>query len=72
MPVSLLFTLGAGFSNNIGSLLACRLLAATIGGAPLAIGAGTVADIFLPHRRAYGISIWVVAPFLGPALGMSV
>ena len=69
MPICLLFTLGAGFSNNIASLIICRLLAATAGAAPLAIGAGTIADIFVPHRRAYGISMWVLAPFLGPALG---
>jgi MFS family permease len=70
MPLCLLFTLGAGFSQSIGSLLVCRTLAATAGAAPLAIGAGTIADMFVPHRRAFGIGIWVLAPFLGPALGM--
>ena len=47
MPICMLFTFGAGFSKNIGSLLVCRFLAGTAGAAPLAIGAGTIADIFV-------------------------
>ena len=71
MPICLLFALGAGFSKGIAALAVCRFLSATAGAAPLAIGAGTIADIFVPHRRAAAISLWVLAPFLGPALGGS-
>jgi MFS family permease len=71
MPLCLIFTLGSGFSKSVATLIVCRTLAGISGAAPIAIGAGTVADIFVPHRRAAGLSLWVLAPFLGPALGMS-
>jgi MFS family permease len=70
MPLCLIFTLGAGFSKSVATLIVCRALAGISGAAPIAIGAGTIADIFVPHRRAAGLSLWVLAPFLGPALGM--
>lgn len=70
-PISLLFTLGAGLSRGIPSLLACRFLAGAIGAGPLAVGAGTNADIWAPIDRATGASIWILMPFLGPALGPS-
>lgn len=68
-PPFLLFTLGAGFANNFASLLICRLLAGTIGSACLAVGAGTNTDLFKPLTRATASSIFLLAPFLGPALG---
>lgn len=71
-PVSLLFTIGAGLSRGIASLLACRFLAGAIGAGPLAVGAGTNADIWKPIDRATGASIWILMPFLGPALGTSI
>ena len=70
-PVSLLFTLGAGLSHNIASLLACRFLAGAIGAGPLAVGAGTNADLWAPIDRATGSAFWILMPFLGPALGPS-
>ena len=68
-PISLLFTLGAGLSKNITSLLVCRFLAGAIGAGPLAVGAGTNTDIWAPVDRAAAVSIWILSPFLGPALG---
>jgi MFS family permease len=70
-PIALLFTLGAGLSQGIASLLVCRFLAGAIGAGPLAVGAGTNADLWKPIDRAVGASIWIQMPFLGPALGPS-
>ncbi|KAF1983308.1 putative bicyclomycin resistance protein [Aulographum hederae CBS 113979] len=69
LPVSMLFTLGAGFSQSFGSLLVCRLLAGATGGPCLAVGAGTNADLFPPQKRAIATSLFLMAPFLGPSLG---
>ena len=65
----MLFTLGAGFSKTFGTLLAMRFLAAMAGSPTLAVGAGTNADLFPPRLRAISTSSFLVAPFLGPALG---
>lgn len=68
-PPFLLFTLGAGLAQNFATLLICRLLAGTIGSACLAVGAGTSTDMYKPLTRATASAIFLLAPFLGPALG---
>ena len=68
-PPSLLFTLGAGFSPNFGTLLVCRFLAGAIGAGPLAVGAGTNSDLWPPINRAAASAVFLLAPFLGPAIG---
>ena len=68
-PLSMLFSLGAGFSNSFGSFLVCRFLAGAAGSPVLAVGGGTNADLFPPKVRALATSCFLMAPFLGPALG---
>ncbi|KAF2832692.1 MFS multidrug transporter-like protein [Ophiobolus disseminans] len=68
-PIFMLFTLGAGFSRSLPSLLICRLLAGMAGSPSLAVGAGTNADLFVPHKRAVATSMFLAAPFTGPVLG---
>jgi MFS family permease len=69
VPISMLFTLGAGFSQSFGALLVCRFFAAFAGSAVLAVGGGTNVDLWPPQKRAIATSAFLVAPFLGPALG---
>jgi MFS family permease len=68
-PIFMLFTLGAGFSQSLASLIVCRFFAGFFGSPALAVGAGTGADIFPPRVRAVTTSMFILAPFLGPALG---
>ncbi|KAK0335880.1 hypothetical protein LTR59_011854 [Friedmanniomyces endolithicus] len=68
-PLYMLFILGSGFSKSFGGLLICRLLAGMSGGPVLAVGSGTIADMFPPRHRAIASGTYVMAPFLGPALG---
>lgn len=68
-PISLLFTLGAGLAQNVGTLLICRFLAGTIGSGCLAIGAGTNSDLYAPLNRGPVASFFLIMPFAGPALG---
>jgi hypothetical protein len=66
MPIYMLFILGAGFSDSLPGLLVCRTFAAIAGAPCLAVGAGTVADLFEPRRMAAPGALVVMAPFLGP------
>lgn len=66
MPLYMVFILGAGFSKSFGGLLVCRTFAAIAGAPCLAVGAGTVADLFEPHKMAAPGALVVMAPFLGP------
>ena len=68
-PSSLLFTLGAGFSQTFASLVVCRFFAGLLGSGCLAVGAGTNADLFTPLNRAVASACFIMAPFAGPALG---
>jgi MFS family permease len=72
MPLYMLFILGAGFSNSFAGLLVCRILAAIAGAPCLAVGAGTVADLFEPSKMAAPGTLVVMAPFLGPCKQYSI
>jgi MFS family permease len=64
-PLSALFTLGAGFSPNIGALCVLRFFAGFFGGAPLPVCAGTSADLFRQRDFAVAGSLLLFTPFLG-------
>ncbi|KAG0648665.1 Polyamine transporter 4 [Hyphodiscus hymeniophilus] len=69
VPISALFTLGAGFAPNIAALCVLRLFAGLFGGAPLSVCAGTSADLFRPKERAVAGTLLLYTGFLGPAVG---
>ncbi|RAK99992.1 MFS transporter [Aspergillus ibericus CBS 121593] len=68
-PLAMLFVLGAGFSNNLASLAVCRLLAGMFISAPLAVGAGTIMDMWSGPATGRGVTILMTIAFMGPALG---
>lgn len=68
-PLGALFTMGAGFSQNIWTLCILRFFAGMFFAPALAIGAGTIADSFRPDIRAIPSAFYITSPFLGPALG---
>lgn len=67
--IFMLFTLGAGFSQSIASFCVCRWFAGLAGSPVLAVGAGSIADLWLRERRATTTSLWALSPFAGTALG---
>ena len=69
LPIFGLFTVGAGVSKNIASLVICRFFAGVFGSPALSVGAGTNADLFTPSKRGQAICFFVLAPFLGPVIG---
>ena len=72
LPLSALFTLGAGFSHSFASLVICRFFAGFFCGPTLAVGAGTNVDLWAPIHRSVATSSFLLAPFLGPAIGPAV
>lgn len=65
----LAFNLGCGFAQTEGQMIAFRFLSGLGGSAPLAIGGGVLGDLFTPEQRGRAISIYSLAPLLGPAVG---
>ncbi|KAF2265303.1 MFS general substrate transporter [Lojkania enalia] len=65
----LAWNLGCGFAQSSGQLMAFRFLSGLGGSAPLAIGGGVLSDCFYPEQRGKAISIYSLAPLLGPAIG---
>lgn len=65
----LAFTGGASAAQNLATLLACRFLAGFFGSAGVAIGAGTLADVWDGEPAQGPASIlFILGPFLGPTL----
>ncbi|KAK8010629.1 hypothetical protein PG990_009594 [Apiospora arundinis] len=65
----LCFNLGCGFSRTKAQLIIFRFLSGLGGSAPLAIGGGVLADLFTAEQRGKAMSIYSLAPLLGPAIG---
>ncbi|OCL13017.1 putative MFS multidrug transporter [Glonium stellatum] len=65
----LAWNIGCGFAQTSGQMLAFRFLSGLGGSAPLAIGGGLLSDCFNPEQRGKAISIYSLAPLLGPAIG---
>jgi DHA1 family multidrug resistance protein-like MFS transporter len=57
------------YAKNFGMLLAFRFLTGFFGSPVLATGGATMADIYVPAKRAYAIGIWGLAAICGPVLG---
>lgn len=69
VPTFSIFTLGAGFSECIGSLTLCRFFAGLFASPGLALGTGSISDIFSAEKRGPPMSLYVFMIQLGPALG---
>lgn len=68
-PLAMLFILGAGFSQNLASLAVCRLLAGMFISSPLAVGAGTIMDMWSGPATGRGVMMLMTIAFMGPAFG---
>ncbi|PWY95924.1 MFS general substrate transporter [Aspergillus sclerotioniger CBS 115572] len=56
-------------ASNLGMLLAFRFLTGFFGSPALATGGASIADMFRPAKRAYGIGIWGISAVCGPVVG---
>ena len=73
LAVFVLLQIPTALATNYGMLMAFRFLTGFFGSPILATGGATVADLYSPKKRAYGMTLWGVfaasAPSLGPLLG---
>jgi len=67
--IFLVFNTAAGASRNKAEMIAFRFLSGLGGSAPLAIGGGVLSDLFESHERGKAVSLYSLAPLLGPAIG---
>lgn len=65
----LAWNIGCGFAQTKGQLIAFRFLSGLGGSAPLALGGGVLSDCWHAEERGKAISIYSLAPLLGPAVG---
>lgn len=69
--LSVLFTIGTGFSTNVAAVLITRFLTGFCGSAPIAITGGALADMFVPEQRAVALLGYAGAVVGGPVLGIN-
>ncbi|THX81670.1 putative caffeine resistance protein 5 [Aureobasidium pullulans] len=60
---------GVIYAVNIGMLFAFRFLTGFFGSPVLATGGASLADMYVPRKRAYAIAIWGISAICGPVLG---
>ncbi|KAI0378106.1 MFS general substrate transporter [Hypomontagnella monticulosa] len=63
------FNLGCGLARTKGQVIAFRFLSGLGGSASMAIGGGVLSDLFVAEQRGRAMSIYSLAPMLGPAIG---
>jgi MFS family permease len=63
------WNLACGFARSRNELIAFRFLAGLGGSAPLAVGGAVIGDLFDAEHRGQAISIYSLAPLLGPVVG---
>ncbi|TKW53541.1 Polyamine transporter 4 [Colletotrichum tanaceti] len=65
----LAFLGGAAAATSFAGLLVCRFLAGVLGSAGIAVGAGTIADVWEVGKGATVSILYILGPFLGPTFG---
>ncbi len=65
----LFFNMACGLARNKVQMIVFRFLSGLGGSAPLALGGGVLSDLFVAEQRGRAISIYSLAPLLGPAVG---
>lgn len=69
LPGLAAFTLGAGFSQNITSLVICRFFAGLFASPGLSIGTAMVSDFLVPEKRGGPVAIFITMVQMGPVFG---
>lgn len=65
----LIFNIACAVAKTKTQLIVFRFLSGLGGSAPLALGGGVLSDLFVAEERGKAISIYSLAPLLGPAVG---
>ena len=65
----LVFNIACSQAKTPAQILVFRFLAGLGGSAPLAVGGGSLSDMFIPEERGVATAIYSMMPLTGPALG---
>lgn len=65
----LVWNTACGFAHTKNQLIVFRFLAGLGGSAPPAVGGAVIGDLFDAEHRGQAISIYSLAPLLGPVIG---
>ncbi|KAF7546034.1 hypothetical protein G7Z17_g8717 [Cylindrodendrum hubeiense] len=63
------FNIACAKAPNLSGLIVFRLLAGLAGCCPLALGAGSLADMISQEKRGAAMASWILGPILGPIIG---
>ncbi|KAF6824859.1 fluconazole resistance protein 1 [Colletotrichum plurivorum] len=63
------FIIGCALSTNTSMFLAFRFLCGCAGAAPMAVGGGTIADLYVSAERGKAMALFSMGPLLGPVIG---
>jgi multidrug resistance protein len=69
LSFAVIFTIPCAVSQNIGTLIVCRLIDGIAFSAPMTLVGGTLADLWRPEERGVPMAAFSAAPFAGPAIG---
>lgn len=72
IPCFALFTLGAGFSQSVASLIVCRFFAGVFAAPGVSIASATITDVVPQIDRAVPFACYYTVPFIGSLLGVLV
>lgn len=67
--IYVLLQLPIALAQDIETIPNFRFLTSSFGSPTQATGGATVADMYLPQRRSYGLGSWELSTWIGPALG---
>ncbi len=63
------FSAACAVAPNLAALVVFRLFAGLAGSCPLALSAGTIADVIPYEKRGKAMAAWTFGPLLGPVVG---
>ena len=69
LAVFVLLQLPIALAPNVETVLIFRFLSSFFGSPAMALGGATVNDMYLPLKRSYGLALWELSTWIGPALG---
>lgn len=69
LAVFILLQLPIALAPNVETVLIFRFLSSFFGSPAMALGGATVNDMYLPLKRSYGLAVWELSTWVGPALG---
>lgn len=62
-----IFTVACAVSTNLNMFIVFRFFQGCFGGAPLALGGGTIADTISRENRATAMAVWMMGPSKTPS-----